>query len=367
MARVQIDQLTVRFGDFTAVDDLSLEIEDSELVVFLGPSGCGKTTMLRCIAGLQACTAGRIWFDHEDVTERTSARRNVAMVFQFVSLYPHLRVAANISFPLQARGAPRAEIEERLDWAARIFGLQPVLRRFPAGLPPGVKQKVALARAVVRRPTVLLLDEPLSAIDESFREEMRWELGHLQRELGFTTVYVTHDQREAMSLADRVVLMRDGRIVQVGTPSEMFEQPADEFAAFFIGSPSMNFIEVKRDPAGLRLGGNDVLLKLPAGARAALGEVGPRNLRLGIRPQHVALISDPADDAVGTFDAPILDRYAIGRERYFDFALGNDTLLGMQVGPEAGERPKVAFDLAHAHLFDCETGRRLPVRLAGAS
>jgi ABC-type sugar transport system ATPase subunit len=366
MARVQIDQLTVRFGGFTAVDDLSLEIEDGELVVFLGPSGCGKTTTLRCIAGLQACTAGRIWFDHEDVTERTSAGRNVAMVFQFVSLYPHLRVAANISFPLLARGAPRAVIEERLDWAARIFQLQPVLRRFPAGLPPGVKQKVALARAVVRTPTVLLLDEPLSAIDEAFREEMRWELGHLQKELGFTTVYVTHDQREAMSLADRVVLMHDGRIVQVGTPSEMFEQPADAFAGFFIGSPSMNFIDVTRDPAGLRLGGNGVLLKLSAGAQAELGGVDARNLRLGIRPQHVALIRDPGD-AAGTFAAPILDRYAIGRERYFDFALGNDTLLGMQVGPEAGERPKVAFDLAHAHLFDSETGRRLPVRLADAS
>ena len=367
MARVRIEQLTVRFGDFTAVDDLSLEIEDGELVVFLGPSGCGKTTTLRCIAGLQARAAGRIWFDDADVTERTSAGRNVAMVFQFVSLYPHLRVAANISFPLRARGASRAEIEERLDWAARIFGLQTVLRRFPAGLPPGVKQKVALARAVVRTPTVLLLDEPLSAIDESFREEMRWELAHLQKELGFTTVYVTHDQREAMSLADRVVLMRDGRIVQVGTPAKMFEQPADAFAGFFIGSPSMNFIDVTRDPAGLRLGGHGVLLKLSAGARAALGGVDARNLRLGIRPQHIALIRDPGAEAAGTFAAPILDRYAIGRERYFDFALGNDTLLGMQVGPEAGERPKVAFDLAHAHLFDSETGRRLPVRLADAS
>jgi ABC-type sugar transport system ATPase subunit len=366
MARVRIEQLTVRFGDFTAVDDLGLEIEDGELVVFLGPSGCGKTTTLRCIAGLQACTAGRIWFDHEDVTARTSAQRNVAMVFQFVSLYPHLRVAANISFPLQARGAPREEIRERLDWAARIFQLQPVMRRFPAGLPPGVKQKVALARAVVRTPKVLLLDEPLSAIDESFREEMRWELGHLQKELGFTTVYVTHDQREAMSLADRVVLMRDGRVVQVGTPAELFERPADAFAAYFIGSPSMNFIDVARDPAGLRLGGNGALLKLPTRARAALGEVGPRNLRLGIRPQHVALVSDPADDAAA-FDAPILDRYAIGRERYFDFALGGDTLLGMQVGPGAGERPKVSFDLEHAHLFDSETGLRLPVRLADAS
>jgi ABC-type sugar transport system ATPase subunit len=367
MARVRIEQLTVRFGDFTAVDDLSLEIENGELVVFLGPSGCGKTTTLRCIAGLQTCTAGRIWFDDEDVTARGSARRNVAMVFQFVSLYPHLRVAANISFPLRARGAPRAVIEERLDWAARIFELQPVLRRFPAGLPPGVKQKVALARAVVRRPTVLLLDEPLSAIDEAFREEMRWELGHLQKELGFTTVYVTHDQREAMSLADRVVLMRDGRIVQVGTPAEMFERPADAFAAFFIGSPSMNFIEVTRDPAGLRLGGNGVLLKLPEGARSAVGEIDARRLRLGIRPQHVALTSAPANDAAGTFAAPVLDRYAIGRERYFDFAVGDEVLLGMQVGPEAGEGAKVAFDLAHAHLFDAETGRRLPVRLADAS
>src|SRR5690606_24066934 len=255
-------------------------------------------------------------------------------------------------------------IRERLDWAARIFQLEPVMRRFPAGLPPGTKQKVALARAVVRTPNVLLLDEPLSAIDEAFREEMRWELGHLQKELGFTTVYVTHDQREAMSLADRVVLMRDGRIVQVGSPAELFEEPADQFAAYFIGSPSMNFIDVAPDPAGLRLGADGIVLPLPERARAALHEVdGRAGLRLGIRPQHVALVRAAEVSAPGVFSAPVLDRYAIGRERYFDFALGGETLLGMQVEGEAGERAQVRFDLAHAHVFDAASGRRLPVRL----
>ena len=208
MAGVTIDHLTVRFGDFTAVDRVDLEIADGELVVFLGPSGCGKTTTLRCIAGLERPSGGAIRFDGKTIDHLSAAERNVAMVFQFVSLYPHLRVEGNIAFPLKTRGQPKNLVREKLAWATKTFQLEDELRRFPGGLPPGVKQKVALARAVIRDPAVLLLDEPLSALDERFREEMRWELGHLQKDLGLTTVYVTHDQREAMSLADRIVLMQ---------------------------------------------------------------------------------------------------------------------------------------------------------------
>ena len=375
MAAVTLDNLTVRFGDVTAVDRVDLEIADGELVVFLGPSGCGKTTTLRCIAGLEQPSDGAIRFDDEAIDHRTAAERNVAMVFQFVSLYPHLRVADNIAFPLQTRGRPKSEIKERIAWAAKQFQLVDELRQFPGGLPPGTKQKVALARAVIRDPKVLLLDEPLSALDERFREEMRWELGHLQKDLGITTVYVTHDQREAMSLADRIVLMQDGRIVQTGTPREMYSDPINEFAAFFIGSPSMNFIDVEPDEAGLRLGEEGLLLPLSNVALAALHEQPVATLRLGIRPQHLALTSPSGDRVDGLVQARLLDRYSVGREHFFDIGIDDRTLVGMKITPDAGSEPNVDsgpgadehavvhFDLDHTHVFDRKTGQRLPVAL----
>ena len=253
MAKVDIDKLTVRFGDVLAVDGFSMTLEQGEFVVLLGPSGCGKTTTLRCVAGLQACTSGEIRFDGRPVTNLTPAERNVGMVFQFVSLYPHLTVRQNIAFPLRARGIARSKIGDHIERVAKVFVIGDILDRFVVGLPPGSRQKVALARAVVREPEVLLLDEPLSGVEEQYREEMRWELRRFQQELGITTVHVTHDQREAMSLADRVVLMRDGRTVQAGPPAELFDKPVDRFAASFIGSPSMNFVTAKLSEAGLTL------------------------------------------------------------------------------------------------------------------
>ena len=260
MAQIDLKNLTIDFGGFKAVDDVNLTVKNGEFVVYLGPSGCGKTTTLRCIAGLVKATSGDVLFDGKRVNDMSASERNIAMVFQFVSLYPHLKIRENIVFPLKARGVARAEIARKLDWVTDIFKLGDDLDRYPGALPPGARQKVALARAVIREPAVLLLDEPLSAIDEQFREEMRWELGHLQRELGVTTIYVTHDQREAMSLADRIVLMSDGRIVQMGTPDEIFLDPQSVFAGQFIGSPSMNLIDLEPVDGGLRLGDSGVTL-----------------------------------------------------------------------------------------------------------
>lgn len=358
MAQLDINNLTVRFGDFTAVDDVNLDIDDGELVVFLGPSGCGKTTTLRCIAGLEQPTGGDILFAGQRVNEQPPAERNIAMVFQFVSLYPHLRVRDNIAFPLRARGMGKREIRRKLDWITETFKLDDIMHRFPLGLPPGAKQKVALARAVVREPNVLLLDEPLSAIDEQFREEMRWELGHLQKQLGFTTVYVTHDQREAMSLADRIVLMQEGRIVQVGTPQAMYTEPVNDFAGFFIGSPGMSFVDVTLTDGTLLLGGERITMALEDTIAARLRQRATGTLKLGVRPQYMFLEQGAA--ASGTFKANIVDRYRVGRDRFFDFRIDDTLYQGLdRLGDGTVDDAHIRIATDKIHFFDGATGERL--------
>jgi ABC-type sugar transport system ATPase subunit len=358
MAEIQLKDLTIQFGGFHAVDNVNLTVKDGEFVVYLGPSGCGKTTTLRCIAGLVKATSGDVLFDGRRVNEMSASERNIAMVFQFVSLYPHLKIRENIIFPLKARGVARAEIARKLDWVTGIFNLGDDLDRYPGALPPGARQKVALARAVIREPAVLLLDEPLSAIDEQFREEMRWELGHLQRELGVTTIYVTHDQREAMSLADRIVLMSDGRIVQVGTPDEIFLDPQSVFAGQFIGSPSMNLIDLVPVDGGLRLGDSAVTLtpgqnRIPEWALASR-----RKLKLGVRPLNVHLV-EPAANA-GAFRIPVDDVFSVGRERFFNFTIGDTVYQGVDKRPvRGGGAEAVHFAPEGLLFFDAETGRRV--------
>jgi ABC-type sugar transport system ATPase subunit len=361
LARISLKDIHVRFGDVAAVDGVNLEIEDGEFVVFLGPSGCGKTTTLRCIAGLEEATSGDILFDGKPVNALDAIDRNVAMVFQFVSLYPHLTIRKNIAFPLEARGTPRTEIAEKVQWVSGIFGLGDILDQRPRKLPPGARQKAALARAVVREPNVLLLDEPLSAIDEQFREEMRWELRHLQKRLGVTSIYVTHDQREAMSLADRIVLMRDGRIVQVGPPAELYSTPADAFAGYFIGSPAMNFITAKRDGNTLLLEGSGTSMALP---ERLLSAIGGQDVQLGIRPQHVSAAQ--SKDAPGCFVAKVIDHYTVGREHWFDFELAGKVYKGAAEvrGGRTGEDIVVKLDLDHLHLFTAGGERLLAARSA---
>lgn len=354
MAKVDLQDLSILFGAFKAVDKVNLTVNDGEFVVYLGPSGCGKTTTLRAIAGLQGTTSGDILFDGVRVNDLRPSERNIAMVFQFVSLYPNLSIAENIVFPLKARGVAKADIARKLDWVTGIFKIGDDLRRYPGALPPGARQKVALARAVIRDPAVLLLDEPLSAIDEQFREEMRWELGHLQRELGVTTIYVTHDQREAMSLADRIVLMNQSRIVQVAEPARIFHEPASVFAAQFIGSPSMNLIDLVPVAGGLRLGDSPVVLtddELPPGLRTH----GP--VRLGIRPRDLRLVT--GDGHALTVD----DTFSVGRERFFTIRIGEAILQGTDHRSDSGPG-RITFARDGMNFFDAATGQRIAERAA---
>jgi ABC-type sugar transport system ATPase subunit len=361
MAEITLKNLTIEFGGFKAVDDVSLTVKNGEFVVYLGPSGCGKTTTLRCIAGLVKATRGDVLFDGARVNDLTASERNIAMVFQFVSLYPHLTIRENIIFPLKARGVAKAEIARKLDWVTDIFKLGDDLARYPGALPPGARQKVALARAVIRDPAVLLLDEPLSAIDEQFREEMRWELGHLQRQLGVTTIYVTHDQREAMSLADRIVLMNNSRIVQVSEPDRMFFDPVDVFAGQFIGSPSMNLIDLAPVEGGLRLAGSDVTLTAARDHLPAWALSSKRPLRLGVRPLNVHLIDDPASGVA----LPVDDVFSVGRERFFSFRIGDAIYQGVDKRrSSAGSGGRVHFDPDGLLFFDAATGRRVDADIA---
>ena len=355
MAKIELKNLSIEFGAFTAVDDVNLTIDDGEFVVYLGPSGCGKTTTLRAVAGLQDATRGDILFDGERVNEMSSSERNIAMVFQFVSLYPHLNIAENIVFPLKARGTNKAEIARKLDWVTEIFKLGDELKRHPAALPPGTTQKVALARAVVRDPAVLLLDEPLSAIDEQFREEMRWELGHLQRELGVTTIYVTHDQREAMSLADRIVLMNNSKIVQVADPQAMFFDPNSEFAGRFIGSPSMNFVDLVPEGYGFRLGDSSAIL--PATAVPKAVREAKKKVRMGMRPRDVQLVDQAPDIHI---ELPVDDVFSVGRERFFTFKLGDALAQGVDVrsNPQGGGHT-IGLRQEGLVFFDAESGDRI--------
>lgn len=350
MAEITLCNLSVRFDQCAAVDDVSLTIKQGEFVVYLGPSGCGKTTTLRCVAGLEQVSSGDILFDGRRVNGLSPSRRNIAMVFQFVSLYPHLNVRENILFPLRARGMPAREIAKRLAWVTEVFDLGAELRRYTRALPPGARQKVALARAIIRRPEALLLDEPLSAIDEQFREDMRWELGRLQRQIGVTTIYVTHDQREAMSLADRIVLMNDGRIVQTAPPNVIWRDPDDIFAARFIGSPSMNLIPALPVERGLRLAGSEVVLDELRGAPAWVSAQA-RPLLVGIRPAHV--------DLVETDGLPfqIEHNYSVGRERYFSFRIGDLVCQGADPGGASGRA--IRFRPEGLLFFDADSGRRL--------
>ncbi|MBX6369182.1 MAG: ABC transporter ATP-binding protein [Rhodospirillales bacterium] len=250
MATVEARRLTKVFDEVRAVDGIDLLAKEGEFLVLLGPSGCGKTTLMRMIAGLEGPTAGDVVIDGRVVTDLPPRARNIAMVFQSYALYPHLTVEKNISFPLRAVGMPKEEIRKKVDWAARMFGIERFLDRKPRQLSGGERQRVALARAVVREPVVFLLDEPLSNLDAKLRNSARDELKQFQRQLGTTTIYVTHDQAEAMGLGDRIAVLDHGKVCQIGTPQEIYDHPSDTFVATFIGSPPMNLV----DEGGTMLG-----------------------------------------------------------------------------------------------------------------
>ena len=306
MAQVLVNKLHKAFPDGTvAVEELSLEINDGELFVMLGPSGCGKTTTLRCIAGLEDETSGEIRIGDEVVSGLRPSQRDIAMVFQFYALYPHLSVRENMAFPLRAANRPESEVEERVAEAARMLQLEPYLTRKPSKLSGGEQQRVALGRAMVRHPKAFLMDEPLTNLDAELRADMRAEVKHLQQRLGATMVYVTHDQTEAMALGDRIAIMNKGNLEQLGAPMEVYNRPASLFAARFIGSPPMNLIEAEVTNGHLTAAGNLQILA-PEGLQRG------QKVVAGVRPEGLTISS--TDDGVR---GRIVSREALGDETIY--------------------------------------------------
>ena len=361
MAEVTLKGVVKYYEDTLAVRGVNLEIANEEFVVLVGPSGCGKSTLLRMIAGLEDISDGDILIDGAVVNDMAPKDRDIAMVFQNYALYPHMSVRENMAFGLRQRKYPSGEIASRVEDAAKILSISDLLERKPRQLSGGQRQRVAMGRAIVRHPKVYLFDEPLSNLDAQLRVQMRTEIKKLRREVRATTVYVTHDQIEALTLADRVVVMNGGRIEQVGTPHELYHAPQTRFVAAFIGSPTMNFLPVRIEegPGGLVARLSDgVALDLPDDRRARYQPyVGQAHLELGVRPEHVT----PAAGAPGSaaFDAVIDVTEPMGSETLVYFQLGGETVCGktgFADGAVEGGAMRMAADLNHMHLIDAETG-----------
>ena len=349
MAGVSLVDVTKRWGDFVGVDDQSLEIADREFLVLLGPSGCGKTTTMRMIAGLEEPTSGDILIGERRVNDDLPKDRDVAMVFQNYGLYPHMTVGDNIGYPLKVRGTPKAEIPERVRVAAEQVELLEFLDRKPKALSGGQRQRVALARAIVRTPQVFLMDEPLSNLDAKLRVTMRAELKNLSHRLRITTVYVTHDQIEAMTLADRVAVMQHGRIQQLGTPVEIYNDPKTLFVAGFIGSPAMNLVE------GEIRGGTFLADGVPLLARSGPDRTG---LVLGIRPEDIT-VTAPGE---GDFDAPVFASENTGESVLVTVRVGGRKITAKAdryTDPRIDETIGLKVDPTHVYLFDAATEARV--------
>ncbi|MDG5821040.1 ABC transporter ATP-binding protein [Natronococcus sp. A-GB7] len=359
MARIEIDNLTKVYdsGDesIVAVEDLDLEVEDGEFLVLVGPSGCGKSTTLRCIAGLEDVTEGSLRFGERDVTALRGSERDVAMVFQNYALYPHMTVRENIGFGLKlSTKLTAAEISERVESVASMLGITDLLEDKPKELSGGQQQRVALGRAIVREPAVFLMDEPLSNLDAKLRAEMRTELQELQQDLDVTTVYVTHDQTEAMAMGDRVAVMNDGVLQQVGPPEGIYRQPVNEFVANFIGSPSINMLTAEID--GDSLTG-------PAGFSYRLSDTtsvkGHSRVRVGVRPEDITITDDGPNSATVSVVEPM------GNENFCYMELGDHELtarIDPDLRPRAGETVRFTFDEEALYLFDADSGAALKTK-----
>lgn len=284
MAKVTIENVKKYFGNVKALDGIDLTIEEGSFVVLLGPSGCGKTTLMRCISGLEKLTEGKIYFDEKDVSNVPPKDRNVAMVFQSYAVWPHMKVRDNIAYPLKLKKMPKNEIEERVKWVSELLHISELLDRFPAQLSGGQRQRVAVARAIVHQPKVLLMDEPLSNLDALLRVKMRSELKKLHERVKVTTIYVTHDQVEAMTMGDKIAVMNAGKIVQFGTPEEIYKKPKTIFVAGFVGSPQMNFLNMKVVSSGTQFHAENLGLRIPLKSDPKLEHV-----IVGIRPEHIHL------------------------------------------------------------------------------
>ncbi|MFC4943063.1 ABC transporter ATP-binding protein [Pseudonocardia sp. GCM10023141] len=355
MSRIEIEGLMRRFGRVTAVDAVDLDVPDGDFLVLLGPSGCGKSTLLRMIAGLTPPSAGRILLDGADITATPPRERNLAMVFQSYALYPHLTVARNIGFPLRARRRPRTEIDSRVETVTRVLGLADLLDRRPKELSGGQRQRVALARALVRDPGVCLLDEPLSNLDATLRTATRAELTELHTRLGATFVHVTHDQVEAMTMATRIAVLNGGRLEQVGTPAQVYDEPASTFVAGFLGSPAMGLLPARVESVDgvlhARADGVDVPLGLPAADLT-------REVVLGVRAEHLSLGGTGAARLQGV--VRLVEN--LGSEEVAHCLVGEARIpvrAPRPIGIAVGDAVTLTADPARAHLFDPTSGRRL--------
>lgn len=355
MAEIRVTQLRKAFAEFVAVENSSFTVEDGEFFCLLGPSGCGKTTTLRMIAGLELPTAGQIFLGGEDVTFKRASARDIAFVFQMFALYPHMSVRENIAFPLVSQGMDRAAIAERVMAAATTLQIVPLLGKSVSSLTSGDRQRVALGRAIVRQPKAFMMDEPLGALDAEFRELMCGELRSLHDRLGATTVYVTHDQREAMSMADRIAIMNRGVIEQLGRPQEVYERPASVFVAKFMGSPAMNLLPVTgalaRGDTALTLG--EIALPLPSVCDA----VSERSLVYGIRPEHIRFSSGTG------LGAEVASVEYMGNCQIVTVSTALGTNVRAKVDAdmrfERGDRVGLLFDGGQASLFDGTSGKAI--------
>ncbi|SRX94202.1 putative sugar-transport ATP-binding protein ABC transporter SugC [Mycobacterium tuberculosis H37Rv] [Mycobacterium shimoidei] len=386
MAEIVLDHVTKSYSDgTTAVKDLSITIADGEFVILVGPSGCGKSTTLNMIAGLEDISSGELRIDGERVNEKAPKDRDIAMVFQSYALYPHMTVRQNIAFPLTLAKMKKAEIAEKVEETARILDLTDLLDRKPAQLSGGQRQRVAMGRAIVRHPKAFLMDEPLSNLDAKLRVAMRGEIARLQRRLGTTTVYVTHDQTEAMTLGDRVVVMRGGVAQQIGTPDELYERPANLFVASFIGSPAMNFFPASLTPTGLILPFGEVTLTQPVYDVIAAHPT-PENVIVGIRPEHLqdaALIDAYQRLSALLFEVKVDMVESLGADKYVYFTTENAVVHSEQLAEAEeesagdthefiarvpaqskaakGQSLQLAFDTLKLAVFDADSGVNLTV------
>ena len=363
MTRIRLENLTKKFGDLIAVNKLNLEIKDKEFVCFLGPSGSGKTTLLRMIAGLETPTEGEIYFDDEVVTDLPTKDRDIAMVFQFPAIYPSLTVYENIAVPLKTEGLSESEIRERVLWASKLLKLEPYLNYRYSQLDMGILQRVSIAKAIVRRPRVFLFDEPLSNLDAKLRDSLRYELKKLRLEVEQTIIYVTHDQLEAMALADRIAILKDGSLQQYDTPEKIFYHPANKFVAYFIGSPTINFIDatihVSREKAYAEFGGavldlsdlKDLLLE-------KLGE-GSGEYILGIRPQFIEIHFDKKPKAI---ECKVSMSEPLGTETLVELVIDDISVNALWEGffpKEPGSKVWASFNSEMIRVIDKKTEKVL--------
>ncbi|GGA41929.1 ABC transporter ATP-binding protein [Pelagibacterium lentulum] len=351
---ITLEKVHKRYGAVEVIHGIDLEIDPGEFTVFVGPSGCGKSTLLRMIAGLEPITGGNLKIDGEVMNEVAAAKRGIAMVFQSYALYPHMNVYQNLAFGLETAGMKKSEVEPRVQRAAEILQIEPLLKRKPKQLSGGQRQRVAIGRAIVREPRIFLFDEPLSNLDAELRVQMRVEIAKLHRDLGNTMIYVTHDQVEAMTMADKIVVLRLGHIEQVGSPLDLYNHPANKFVAGFIGSPKMNFLNARIDAIAegtttLKIGNQTLTLN-----RAAKGASAGQEIELGVRPEHITIA--PADNRIAFGDVTIDLVENLGGQTmlYASTADGQGLTVALEGQRSVADKSTIAIhvDPALCHLFD---------------